>query len=64
MQNNIFISLRLDEAKEHARALKTAIEAVRPGVECFVSGDNAYGARIDHIISDALVGARLAVGRP
>ena len=58
---DIFVSLRIAEAKRHARALKEAIESRRPEIKCFVSGDNHYGAPIAQIIPAALKRSRMAI---
>ena len=47
----------MDEAKE----LKAIIERTRPGVKCFLSGDNPNGADLGRIISTALANAKMAI---
>ncbi|EOD04844.1 hypothetical protein EMIHUDRAFT_220626 [Emiliania huxleyi CCMP1516] len=59
--SDIFVSLRLGEARRQALELKAAIEAERPGVKCFVSGNNPNGEYIDELICNALHNCRLVI---
>jgi hypothetical protein len=58
---DIFFSLRLNESMEEAKELKAIIERTRPGVKCFLSGDNPNGADLGRIISTALANAKMAI---
>ena len=58
---DIFISLRLEEAKDEAKELKAMIERKRPDVRCFLSGDNPNGEDLTDIISNALATSKMAI---